>query len=156
VPLYAGLWSISGRRALPREFIKGSLTFVSPSSLITSRTCDGQQVLQQHRVPGSSVELVATTPLDDFLARTSPRQFVRGTEDYEILPRLKDTIGELNEVLSHIDPAELNEDVLEALRKWLGKLLQNARGVAKGRISSSGFSISVAERLAVGIDFLLE
>jgi hypothetical protein len=42
------------------------------------------------------------------------------------------------------------------LRKWLENLLQNARAVAKGGISSSGFSVSVDERLVVGIDFSLE
>jgi hypothetical protein len=71
------------------------------------------------------------------------------------LTRQRATVGDLNELLSHVDSAELNDDILESLRTWLEKLVRNAREVAKGEISSSGFWISVEERVVVGIDFSL-
>ena len=98
---------------------------------------------------------MAVTALEEFLAEATPRQIVGGAQSEEIYSRLKTWVSGLNDVLSRIDPVDLNDEVLEGLRTWLEELMRDARKLVKGAPWSSGFSISVEERVVVGIDFSL-
>jgi hypothetical protein len=95
---------------------------------------------------------VAVTALEEFLAEATPQQIVGGVQSEEIYSRLKTWVSGLNDVLSRIDPVDLNDEVLDSLRAWLEKLIRDARKVAKGVPWSSGFSISIEGRVVVGID----
>jgi hypothetical protein len=98
---------------------------------------------------------MAATALEEFLAEANPQQIVGGVQPEEIYSRLKTWVGGLNDVLNHIDPVDLNDEVLESLQAWLEKLIRDARKVAKAVPWSSGFSVSVEKRVVVGIDFSL-
>ena len=58
-------------------------------------------------------------------------------------------------MLSRIDPIDFNDEVLDSLRAWLEKPVRDARKVANGVPWSSGFSISVEERVVLAADFSL-
>ena len=98
---------------------------------------------------------MAVAELEEFLAETSPQQIVGGAQSEEIYARLKSWASGLNDVLSRIDPVDLDDEILDSLRAWSKKLIRDARKVAKGVPWSSGFSISIEGRVVVGIDFSL-
>jgi hypothetical protein len=98
---------------------------------------------------------MAVTALEEFLAEATPQQIVGEVQSEEIYSRLNTWVSGLNDVLSRIDPADFNDEVLDSLRAWLEKLIRDARKVAKGVPWSSGFSISVEERVVVAVDFSL-
>jgi hypothetical protein len=98
---------------------------------------------------------MAATALEEFLAEANPQRIVGGVKPEEIYSRLETWVGGLNGLLSHIDPVDLNDEVLESLQAWLEGLMRDAREVAKAVPWSSGFSISVEKRVVVGIDFSL-
>jgi hypothetical protein len=98
---------------------------------------------------------MAVTALEAFLAEATPQQIVGGAQSEEIYSRLKTWVSGLNDVLNGIDPVDLDDESLEGLRTWLEKLMRDARKLVEGDPWSSGFSISVEERVVIAVDFSL-